>query len=185
MHGCITLKRLSVYGARLHVHWSVLIASGIMLGAFIRQPVHALVLVLSYFGVILLHEAGHALVAKRLGYSPTEIYLTFIHGLCVYQHPDTLKENAMIAWGGVLLQLLVAIPLIVIGQLTPLGSVSLFAIVVAVLGYMSLLVALLNLAPARGLDGALAWRLLPIIFHEIRHGSIARKTTKDFIRRLK
>lgn len=185
MRGCITLKRPRILGARLHIHWSALVVASIVFGAFVRQPVHALILVFSYFGVILLHEAGHALVAKHLGYSPTDIYLAFIHGICQYEHPDTLKEDAMIAWGGVLLQFVIAIPLILICQATALGSISLFAILVTVLGHLSSLVALFNLTPARGLDGALAWRLLPIVFREIRHGAAAKKATESFIRRLK
>lgn len=185
MRGCITLKRPRILGTRLHIHWSALVAAGVAFGAFIRHPVHALLLAASYFGLILLHEMGHALVAKRLGYAPSDITLTFIHGLCQYEHPDTLREDAMIAWGGVLLQLLVALPLIVLGQATPLGSVSLFAIVVAVLGYFSVMIALLNLAPVQGLDGVLAWRLLPILWGDLRHGFAAKKATKEFLRRIK
>jgi Zn-dependent protease len=185
MRGCITLNSPRILGARLHVHWSALVAAGIAFGVFVSQPIHALVLVLSYFGVILLHEAGHALIAKRLGYPATEIYLTFIHGLCVHQHPDTEREDAMIAWGGVLLQFAVAIPLIVISQSTTLGSVSLFAIVVAVFGYFSVLMAFFNLAPARGLDGMVAWRLIPIVIREVRQGAAAKKAAKDILRKFK
>jgi membrane-associated protease RseP (regulator of RpoE activity) len=185
MRGCITLKRSRILGARLHIHWSAFVAAGILFGALIRQPIHAFVAVLSYFAVILLHEVGHALFAKQLGYSPVSIYLTFIHGLCEFEHPDTLKEHATIAWGGVFAQLAVAIPLIVLSQTTPLGSISLFAIVIAVLGYLSMFVAFINLAPAKGLDGTLAWRLFPIIFREVRDGAAAKKAAKDVIRRLK
>lgn len=185
MRGCITLNRPKIFGASLHIHWSALVVAGIAFGAFVRQPVHALVLVVSYFAVILLHEVGHAVVAKKLGYLPSDIYLTFIHGLCRYEQPDTLREDAIIAWGGVLFQLAVAIPLIVIGQTTPLGSVSLFAILVAVLGYFSLLVALFNLAPGPGLDGTRAWRLPGILLRDVRDRSAAKKATKSFLRRIK
>lgn len=186
MRGCITLQRPRILGARLHIHWSALVAAGVALGAFIRQPLHALMLVTCYFGVILLHEAGHALVARRLGYKATDIYLTFIHGLCqIDEHPDTLREHAMIAWGGVLLQFLVAIPLIVIGQAVPQGAAPLFSIVVAVMGFMSLFVACFNLTPAPGLDGDVAWRLIPIKVADVRNSWAARKATKAFIRRLK
>jgi membrane-associated protease RseP (regulator of RpoE activity) len=143
------------------------------------------VAVLSYFSVILLHEAGHALFARQLGCRPTHIYLSFIHGVCEFEHPDTMKEHATIAWGGVFAQFAVAIPLMVLYQTTPIGSVSLLAIPVAILGYMSLLVAFMNLAPARGLDGVLAWRLLPILFREFRAEAAARKAAQDVIRRLK
>ncbi len=181
MRGCITLQRPTLFGARLHIYWSALVAAGILLGVLARQPVQALVAVACYFGVILLHEASHAYLAKRLGWAPENITIAFLHGVCQYQQPDNLKDEATIAWGGVLAQLAVAIPLIVLSQTTSLGTPSLAAIVVAILGYLSLLIALMNLAPARGLDGATAWQLVPILVHEMR----SKKAAKDVLRRFK
>ena len=185
MRGCITLKHVRIFGARLHVHWSAFVAAGILFGVMIRQPIHALIAVASYFSVIVLHEAGHALFAKQLGYSADNIYVTFIHGVCEHEQPDTLKEDATIAWGGVLAQLAVALPLIALSQKTQLGSFPLSAVIISILGYLSLLVALMNLAPARGLDGALAWKLIPILFRELRYRSSSKKAAKNVIRRLK
>ena len=185
MQGCITLQRIHVFGARLHVHWSALVAAGLLFGAFASQPIHAAIAVACYFSVILLHEAGHALFAKQLGYRPLNVYLTFIHGLCETEAPDWEKESSTIAWGGVLAQLAVALPLIVVSQLIPAGAVPLFPIVVAILGYMSVLVALMNLAPAKGLDGQEAWKLFPILFSELRARGSAKKAAKEVIRRVK
>ncbi|WP_445288589.1 hypothetical protein [Variovorax atrisoli] len=185
MRGCITLRRPRILGARLHIHWSALVAAGVLLGVLIRQPLHAFVAVATYFLVILLHEAGHALVARRLGYPATDIYLTFIHGVCVYEQPGSVREAALVAWGGVLVQLVVAIPLIVLAQTTPLGAAPVFPVAVAILGYMSLFIALLNLAPARGLDGALAWKLVPILLRDLRNRFTSKKKTKDLLRRIK
>lgn len=185
MRGYVRIQRTRILGASLHVHWSAFVAAGIGFGAFIRQPLHAVILVLAYFGVILTHEIGHALVARWLGYRATEIYLTFFHGLCVYEHPDSEKEDAMIAWGGFLLELAVAVPLIALAQLTPLGTQSMFAIVVVVCGYFSVFTALFNLIPAQGLDGKLAWRLVPIVWGEMRQRASARKTAKNILRKFK
>lgn len=186
MRGCITLQRPRLFGARLHIHWSALVAGGILFGVFIReQPAHALIAVLGYFGVILLHEAGHAFVAKKLGYPPSGIYLTFVHGLCQYEQPYSLKEDAIIAWAGVLAQLALAVPLIILGHTTPLGSVPIVAFAISILGHWSLLMALFNLLPLRGLDGALAWKLVPILADDIRYRSASKKVAKDVIRRFK
>lgn len=119
----------------------------------------------------------------------TDIYLTFIHGVCVYEQPGSVREAALVAWGGVLVQLAVAIPLIVLAQTTPLGAAPVFpvavAVAVAILGYMSLYIALLNLAPARGLDGALTWKLVPILLRDLRNRFTSKKKTKDLLRRIK
>lgn len=185
MRGYITLNRPRIPGARLHIHWSALLAGGTLFGIFIRQPIQAFVIVVSYFSVILLHEAGHALLAKRYGYAVPNIYLGFIHGICEFEHPQTLKEHAVIAWGGVLAQLVVAVPLVVLSQITPLASFSISGNVIAILGYLSLSVALVNLAPVRGLDGAVAWRLVPILLREAGYRSTSKKAAKAVIRRIK
>lgn len=185
MRGCVTLKRPRILGARLHIHWSALVVAGILFGITVRQPLHAVIAVACYFGIIILHEAGHAFVVKRLGYKPLNIYVTCIHGLCEYEQPDTLREDVIIAWGGVLAQLAVAIPLIVLSQTTPLGEISYTAIVTSILGYISLIVALFNLAPAQGMDGAMAWKLIPILFREARSRAVSKKAAKDILRRFR
>lgn len=185
MHTYITLKRIRILGAALHIHWSVFIATALILVFSFHQPVHAAIAVVCYLSTILLHEVGHAIFAKQLGYAPVSIYLTFIHGLCEYDAPDYLKEDATIAWGGVLAQLAVAVPLIFLSQVTPIATLPYFGIIIAFLGYLNLLVALMNLAPARGLDGALAWRLIPILVREARQRRSAKKARKAIIRRVK
>ncbi|HEX7888188.1 MAG TPA: hypothetical protein VF522_02410 [Ramlibacter sp.] len=185
MRGYITLKRLTIFGATLRIHWSAILAAGILFGTMIREPVHAMLAVGAYASVILLHEAGHAFVAKKLGYPPSNIYLTFIHGLCEFEEPYTLKEHAMIAWGGVLAQLAVALPLMALGHLTSLGSMSPSALLISILGYFSLLIALINLAPARGLDGSIAWQIIPILARDLRYWFGSKRTTKAVLRRLK
>src|SRR5689334_19310747 len=116
MRSYIALKRPKILGINLYLHWSALLGAGVLFGALIRQPVHAALAVSSYFALILLHELGHALMARRYGYDATGIYIGVLHGLCEYDSPHYLKEEAIIAWGGVLMQLAVALPLSVLAQ---------------------------------------------------------------------
>ncbi|MEO7494206.1 MAG: hypothetical protein ABIT83_13195 [Massilia sp.] len=185
MRGCITLHKPRIFGAALHIHWAVLVAGGILFGAMIKQPLHAALFVCSYFGVMLLHEAGHAFVARRLGCRPSHIYLTFIHGHCECDLPDSLREHAMLAWGGVLAQLAVAMPLLLLGEIAPLAANACFGILLVVFGYFSLSVVILNLMPAEGLDGALAWRLVPMLVRDIFQRHAAKKAAKEVLRRFK
>lgn len=168
MTGYTRITFLSAFGARVHIHWSALLVMGGMLAASIRSPLLALSVICSYFGIIFLHEAGHAYFARRLGYSAFDIYLGFIHGLCVHEAPRSEKHECIIAWGGVAAQLVIAIPLIVIAQLAPIAKIPGVGPVVSFLGYMSAMIAILNLAPSRGLDGQKAWRLIPILLAERR-----------------
>lgn len=185
MHRYYKLNGPRILGASLHIHWSVWLAAAFVLVMFRGEQARAPMAICCYFGVILLHEFGHALLAKRLGYQPLGIYLTAIHGVCQYEHPDSLREDAVIAWGGVLVQLIVAIPLILVGTLSPLGRVPYVNTFIAFFGHYSLVMALFNLIPLPGLDGAVAWRIVPMLFREARQNVQAKRTTKALLRRLK
>lgn len=176
---------LSVLGARVHLHWTALLAVFGVLFSWSRHPAEAIATVACYLGVILLHETGHAWVARRLGCLPTGIYLGYYHGICEYEEPHSLRDHALVAWGGVAAQLVVALPLIALARLTPLLALPFANIVVAAFGYASLMAAALNLVPVRGLDGAIAWKLVPMLFTERREAAAAKKTTRELLRRLK
>ncbi|KFN44752.1 hypothetical protein [Arenimonas oryziterrae] len=178
MTGYKRITFLKIFGARVHVHWSVFIVMGGILMMSYRHPVLAPITICSYLGILLLHESGHAFVAGRLGYRSLDIYLGFLHGLCCFQAPETRKDEAIIAWGGVLAQFAVAIPLIVLAQTISLGDVPGMGPVVAFLGYLSALTAFVNLAPSRALDGGKAWALFPILWAERRKPKKRGSVTK-------
>jgi Zn-dependent protease len=183
--GYILVQGLRVMGARLHVHWSALALAAGLLAAWIRQPAYALEAVGGYFGALLLHEIGHAAMARRLGCRATDIRLSFLHGACETEAPESLRDAALIAWGGALAQLAVALPLIALTRVPAVAASPAAAIAIAALGYFSALVALVNLAPAASLDGAKAWRLPAILAGELRARAVARKATRDLMQRLK
>lgn len=180
--GYFLLGRVTVLGARLHVHWSAVAVAGVMLGVWHRQPAYAIEAIACYFGLILLHEAGHAAMALRLGYRAPDIHLSMIHGLCAYDAPGTPRHEALVAWGGVLAQLAVALPLLALAQVPAIASLSFMGTLVAVFGYFSLAMVALNLVPARGLDGAKAWRLLPILVADLRALASAGKAAETVLR---
>jgi Zn-dependent protease len=178
--GYILVQGLRVLGARLHLHWSALALAAGLLAIWIRQPAHALEAVGGYFGVLLLHEIGHAAIARRLGCRATDIRLSFLHGACETAAPESPRDEALIAWGGALAQLAVALPLIALSRVPAVAASP-----AAAFGYFSALVAVVNLAPVASLDGAKAWRLPAILAGELRARAVARKATRDLMQRLK
>lgn len=154
------LRNLRIFGAPIYVHWTVLAGAAVLLALSFKTPFTALATLGSYLSMILLHEAGHAYLARRAGARVEAVYLGFFHGLCVFEAPPRERDIYVIAWGGALAQLAVALPLILLANLTPIVRWPVLGEVVLYLGYVSLLWAVVNLIPAPGLDGENAWRLL-------------------------
>lgn len=122
----------------------------------------------------MIHEAGHAWVARRLGYGVDAIHVSFLHGYCTHDMPYTEKDHVLIAWGGVGAQLAVAIPILTVATIFDRQDFGYAAPVIAFLGYVNILIALINLTPTEGLDGHIAWRVIPLLWKR-RHTAGSRK----------
>jgi hypothetical protein len=92
-------RRTRLLGARVYVHWSVLVVVALLALVSIRSPIHAAVAVASYLGIIVIHEAGHAWVAHRLGHAVDAIHVSFLHGYCTHDMPYNETDHVLIAWG--------------------------------------------------------------------------------------
>jgi len=169
----VRIGRLRIFGARVYAHWSVFAAALVLLALFAETILVGIVAVLSYFGMILLHEAGHAYFAKRQHLDRLEIRLSAFHGVCVFEAPEYAEQEYIVAWGGVLAQLVVAIPLVLSKALFNFGAVDPWGPIVAILGYYSVAVVTFNLIPASGLDGENAWRLPPLLLRRWRRDRAA------------
>jgi membrane-associated protease RseP (regulator of RpoE activity) len=185
MSGYVTLRFLRILGAPVHMHWSAFVLVLVLLATSIKEPLSALFVICCYLSIILLHESGHAYVAWRLGCRPINIYLGFFHGLCEHEAPFSQKHECFIVWGGVLAQFVIAVPLIIVGATTSLAESFFFGPIIGYLGYVSGFVALVNLAPMRGLDGGTAWQLFPILLNEHRYRATSKRARPKSIRRIK
>ena len=150
-----------VRGVDVYVHWSIFAFGIVILAGATRKPATALVGMVAYLGLLTLHEAGHLMMARRRGYEAFSMALYPIFGLASFEAPDSRIDRALIAWGGVLAQFVLAVPLtlyiVVIGY-TPFEPLN---AVLAILGGYSMLVAAFNLLPIRPLDGSKAWDIVP------------------------
>jgi Zn-dependent protease len=153
-----------IRGVDVYVHWSACaIAAFLLFSAIIQGAVFAAVAILAFAGVMLLHELGHAEIARRRCVKVLWIELYPIHGLTWYERPDTLLDDYYIAWGGILAQSLVAVPLVTWIALFGYTASKAINAVLAILGFYSLAVAIFNLLPIGRLDGRKTWRLIPIL----------------------
>lgn len=118
--------------------------------------------VMGTFAFVLLmvaHELGHALIARWRGLAVDEIEMFFLHGRCVCEVPDHEIDAIWVAWGGVLGQgVLFVFALFV--SLSLQGVAGWLSPLFAVLIYINVAVAVLNLLPVAPFDGHIAWRIL-------------------------
>ncbi len=133
--------------------------------AAVKEPIYAAVALSSLAALIFVHEMGHAAIAHRLGYEVHVIRLGLVHGSCEYQRPEYEFDETLIAWGGVAAQLLLAIPFLVADYLMA-GNLGYLGPAVLILGYWNLLLIGFNLLPSQGLDGGIAWRVIPLLWEQ-------------------
>lgn len=141
-------KIMRIRGVDVYFHWTVfLIALLILLNAG-RKPWMTLTALLSFLGLLLLHEAGHMIAAQRLGTHVREIRLYPIFGLCFLDPPWSRFDHCVIAWGGVLAQAVVAIPIVLYTSFFGFTRFDALNAVIAIFGGYSLVVAVFNLLPS-------------------------------------
>jgi Zn-dependent protease len=148
-------------GVDVFVHWTVFLIAAVMVYATYRNPWVTLTAGASWLGLLLLHEFGHMIAARRRHTPVISIELYPIFGFCRFEVPWSRFDHCVIAWGGVVAQLAVAVPIML--WISAFGYTR-FAPVNAVLGILggySLVTATINLLPVRPLDGSMAWYIVP------------------------
>jgi Zn-dependent protease len=111
-------------------------------------------LVLLAFASVLLHELGHAVVARRLGVSISGIELSFFGGAAkMVELPRSANHEIAIAAAGPIVSLGLAGAGFGLGTVTGVGLLTL-------LGWINLLIAGFNLLPALPMDGGRILRAL-------------------------
>lgn len=155
MHQGYFLIGRPLLGIPLRVHWSAAFLVLVLGGPAHPHPIRWLGVVF----LILVHEYGHALVARRVGAYPLGIEIHGMGGLCRCAGYTTPIGRACIASGGVWAQGIVLVAAIAIGAIveppegTPLGEL------LVVLVVSNVVMAVFNLIPIPPLDGAEAWKL--------------------------
>jgi Zn-dependent protease len=135
----------AILGFPVEVNLSFLLLLALVFFAFGGAVGVALVLLV--FGSVLLHELGHAVVARKLGVRVAGIELSFFGGAAkMVQMPRTATHEMLIAAAGPAVSLALAGVGLGLGAIT--GST-----LVSWLGWVNLIIAGFNLIPALPMDG--------------------------------
>ncbi|CAN5634080.1 site-2 protease family protein [soil metagenome] len=168
-----SLKLGRIAGIPIYVHWTFFILLGFIgfvyfarSGGDLGQVALGLGLILAIFGCVVLHELGHALMARRFGVPTADITLLPIGGVARLQRiPEAPGQELLIAVAGPAVNVLIAGVLLLLGARTPV----LFPLVTDVgsavdflnfLLFINIFLVLFNLLPAFPMDGGRILRAL-------------------------
>lgn len=176
-------------GIPISLHWTVFIGIPWFLYQT-RSFGDTAIAFFAFFLLLLAHELGHAAVALWRQVEVHEIQLFFLHGHCSHEPPDYELDDVLIAWGGVAAQFVVLV--IALGADVLLATLSPFAGTLAspllqVFIGTNAFIMIVNLIPVAPLDGAKAWRIVPLLAewaretswaHRLRRRKAARETAR-------
>jgi stage IV sporulation protein FB len=161
------MKRLwrvaTIGGVGVYVHWSLLVLGALMLAASYPSLGGTVIAIFVYIAIVLLHEWGHVFTARRYGCAIYGIELYPLVGLTRFSMPRSYFDSCVIAWGGILAQVVVGVPLVLLGFGVGPRMPGPLAAVIGIFGYLSLFIAALNLLPVHPMDGSKAWSLIPML----------------------
>jgi Zn-dependent protease len=143
-----------VAGIDLFVHWSFLLVF-----LFFREM--PIIFVLALFGCVVLHELGHALMARRYGIETADITLYPIGGVArLMRMPRAPGAELMIALAGPAVNFAIVAALVGLLAIGLPGPDSLLSSFFENLVVMNLVLGLFNLIPAFPMDGGRVLRAL-------------------------
>lgn len=149
-----------VRGVPIRLHWTLPLGALLLGGGRVVPG-----LWLGVLALVALHEAGHALLVHRFGLVNLGIDLSALGGRCRWTGEPSALERSAIAWGGVLAQLVVLVPALVVSMVVELPSSGFLAELMEALTRANLILIAINLLPVPPLDGAEAW---PFFRHALR-----------------
>jgi Zn-dependent protease len=160
-------------GIPIELHWTVFL--GLPWFYYLtRSSTATAVAFVAFFVLLLVHELGHAAVARWRDVAVGKIQLLFLHGTCTHEEPYYEEDDVLIAWGGVAAQLVLCVVALVTRPLVaelPPGAAGLASSFFAVFIGTNLYMIVFNLIPLAPLDGAKAWRALPLLRDRARQTS--------------
>jgi Zn-dependent protease len=160
-----TIRFGSVSGIDLFVHWTFLGMMAGIFGFYVYQGLTVIAalagvgLILSVFACVVLHELGHAFMAREFGIPTIDIVMYPIGGMArLARMPREPKQEFLIAIAGPAVNLAIAAVLYVLGTAlgTTLSAASSFqpqANIISMLMWINLSLVAFNMIPAFPMDG--------------------------------
>ncbi len=149
----------SVLGTPIRLHWSFALVLPFAWGVN-ESLLSGTIGFFAYLVMLLAHELGHLVMARRYDLPVYAVRIFPIHGLCEYQATYTPKAVVAISWGGVAAQAILFlfccalyVPLLLVPEVLVDSAATLLSVWLGI----NCFTALFNLLPLPGLDGYHAW----------------------------
>ena len=181
------IARIAGIGVYVHATFLLLLAWVVLIGyragGTIASALPGLALILTVFGIVVLHELGHALAARRYGIATRDITLLPIGGVARLERmPRDPRQELVVALAGPAVNVALALALLVplfllegrdaaLRAVLPTGRMLDGSLLATLVG-MNVWLALFNLLPAFPMDGGRVLRALL----SMRMGSHVRAT---------
>src|SRR5260370_11424740 len=161
-----------IAGIDVYMHFTFLLLLGWLVAVHylahgdLAEALGGLVFILTLFGIVVLHELGHALAARRYGIRTRDITLLPIGGVAGLERmPDDPKQELVVAFAGPAVNVVLAAGLylgLALGRgLAPVGDViQVGGSFVDQLFWVNVSLAVFNLLPAFPMDGGRVLRAL-------------------------
>ncbi len=150
---------LTLFGIPVYLSlWAILIAAFFGLQALMGRQPELLLWLLLLTLIILLHELGHALVARRFGQHILGITLHLFGGLMEHAGPLSRRQSIVVALAGPAVNLVLLIPALLLRAVLDPNSFA--GWLATALFWLNLVLLLFNLLPVYPLDGGQAFRAI-------------------------
>jgi Zn-dependent protease/predicted transcriptional regulator len=177
-----------IAGIDVHVHFTfLLLLAWVGIEHYtahgdLGEAMGGLAFILALFGIVVLHELGHALTARRFGIRTRDIILLPIGGVARLERmPDDPRQELLVALAGPAVNLVLAAGIYVVlalGQgLSPIGeALQVGGGFLEQLFWVNISLALFNLIPAFPMDGGRVLRaLLAMRMDRVRATEVAAR----------
>lgn len=167
-----SLKLARIAGIDVFVHWTFAILIVWLIGIHVAQgstvtiALRGIGFVLAIFGCVVLHEFGHALMARRFGIRTQDITLLPIGGVARLERmPEDPRQELLVAVAGPAVNIVIAIGLFAVLYFTSgmqaIDNVGFEGIgLIEQLMYVNIFLVVFNMLPAFPMDGGRVLRAI-------------------------
>lgn len=156
--------QIRLFGVPVYVHWSFLLG-GVVISLFAQRDLYVICSCCSaYFLLILVHEAGHAIAAKLLGWEVTAIVISGLGGSCRTKGARTVGGALFLYSAGLLAQAVLFAASAAYIAVFGWPKSTYFICLINTFTFVNAFLFIMNLIPmrsSRGIwsDGAMLWKL--------------------------